>query len=405
MTDKIQPSIAIDTSAPAGRAAIEVGWVICQPAAANLEAVASQALNLLGERLESLAPGFSWQWRGRGISLEQPVPRRIAVMALIESGIAVLDTEGLDFVFVLTDRVLEGSDGQPICAGSSSAAGISVISIDPFSEAGEQRRAASISALAMHLFGHMVGLDDSAGEGGIMDKVEDIGALSTDRNFSSSEKPLLVAALSRVADMRVEERGVRAGAHFYIASAWENWREILRSIARVRPWLIPLKLSRLTAAAASALFVLIMTAEVWELGMAQSPSKLLFLSVVSLVGTSIFVLLRQHLLVVSGSQRLTEQIAVMRLSITLGVICGMLSTYLVLFTTCYGVAYVLFPTELAARWSAPGGGSIITGHSYLRLAAFVSAFGVFIGALGASFERQDYLKQLALLDREIRAGT
>ena len=389
-----------DEHAAAGRAALEVGWIVCRPATTRLEQTAKDVLGRLRTHLDELAPGFAWQWRESTVAPAVPGNRTFEIMSLLESGIAVLDSDGLDFAFVLTDRAVSGSQGQTICAGSSSAAGVSVISIDAFPSLQGPALAERVCALATQLFGHMLGLETAGRDAAIIDESGNAEGQQGAGGFLPEEKPTLVAALTRAADTRVEERGMRAGIGFYAASARENRREILRSILRVRPWLMPFKLGRLTAAAASALFVLMMTAEVWELGMSQNAATLWGLSIVSLVGTAVFVLLRQRLLMASRSQRLSEQIAVMRIAITFGVFSGMLSTYLVLFVTCFAAAQLLFPAGVAARWSVSSDAAL-TWPAYVGFAAFVSALGVIIGALGASFERQGHLKQLAMLDKEI----
>src|SRR5690606_5787695 len=105
-------------------------------------------------------------------------------------------------------------------------------------------------------------------------------------------------ALAAVADPRIEESSTQGltSAHFYARAVWQNRRGVLESVFRARPWQFPFRLSKLTTAAASTMTVLLITAEAWELGMTQSPVVLTILSVLALLATSWFVLMRQRVL-------------------------------------------------------------------------------------------------------------
>lgn len=370
---------------------LEIGWVLCAPGSRTRRAEVAAVVAQLRDRLGSHAPQFAWEWHAFDAAPGAQDAEPVDVIAAIETGLTTLDDHGLDFLFLLTGQPLQESEGERLIAASSSAAGVSVISLHDIT-AWDPGVAGRLEALMAQLFAHMLGLETTAER-----PATDLAAPRTggpDADFQ--------AALQRVADARVEERGVRDGIRFYAATMLANWRLVLRSVRRVRPWRMPFRLSRLTAAAASTLFVLLMTAEVWELGMAQSALAVCLLSSLVLSGTAAYVLVRQKLLSGPNARRLTEQMAVMRLAVTLGVFSGLVSTYLMLFAAGLAAARLLFPADLAARWANLDPSMLDAGTGlYLVFAGFIAAIGVTIGALGASFERQNQLKKLALVDREI----
>jgi hypothetical protein len=75
----------------------------------------------------------------------------------------------------------------------------------------------------------------------------------------------------------------------------------------------------------SALLLLLVTAEVWELGMSQSAAQVIGLSICALLLTCIYTLLRQRLLVRRQAGSLSEQTVITNIAITSVVGLGMLN--------------------------------------------------------------------------------
>jgi len=379
---------------------IEVGCLVYGPLTPTQRSLAEQAFAALLERLQEAAPEFDWKWAWYD---ERPADgeEAVGIIDLFEKGLQRVTSEALDVLFIVTGQSMVGVEGERLRAAGSSSAGLGAVSLDAVSGA----TPGQLQAQLFRLFGHMIGVaghdggtdsahrDNEPGRGNRATPVIDGGRRAT-----------LVEALRRVADLRVEERGVSSGLAFYSASVAENWRQLLHGLVRARPWSMPLRLSRLTTAAASALFVLMMTAEVWELGMAQSGAAVCALSVLVLGFTALYVLMRQRLLRAVRPGRLTEQVAVMQTAVILGMFSGLLSTYALLFLVSFGAATTLYPDPLVGRWGMLGPEGAKWGD-YMVFAGFVSAIGVVIGALGASFERQSHLKALTLLDYEIQSSS
>lgn len=257
-----------------------------------------------------------------------------------------------------------------------------------------------VFALALHLLGHLNGLDHSGSPECVMHAPSGVTDLDQMTHFEAAEAEWLAEELADVADLRLEERRRRlAPFTFYLQAAWFNRDDIASSVRLARPWMFPLRLSRLTTAAGSALVILLLTAETWDLGMNQPPALVGGLACLVLLVTTTYVLKNQRLLVRRGSRRLTEQTVVTNISLTLVVLLGLGVTFLGLFLVALGAERLFYPPALVASWTASLGAPAVLGQ-YVVLAGFVASLGIVIGTLGASFEEQNYIRHIAYVDEE-----
>jgi hypothetical protein len=370
----------VSTAGEGAPAPLDVGILLVGVAGGDAARGITRLLTALRRRFHDLAPGLRWRCHLVTPAAGEPTASDPRLMSLLDLGLNTLARQRLDFVYVLHAGAMRNERGQPVDAAVSSAAGIAMLAALPL------RRVDAADALAQRmvpLLARMAGLD---------------AAVATD----AREAGALRAALQRIADARIEERARRGRIAFHLAALGENWRPVLGSIARLRPWTMPLRLGRLTAAAVSVLLLLMMTAEAWELGVAQSPARVAALSMLVLCATSAYVLRRQRLLRIRAFRGLTEQLVVMRVAISAAIVLGLLSTYLALFAFSFGAGLALFPDRVATHWSGIDPPRMDWAH-YALMAGFVSAIGVIMGALGASFEPQRRLKEWATID-EIRLG-
>lgn len=405
------PTAAADATGPAAAPLIELGWLIVghlDPA--HREAVAAARDRALASLSEAF-PAFRW----RMPILERDAPStgaREAPVDLLDQAVIERQAKGWDFALVITGADLR-SFYKPFALGaparSLAVAVASTSRIDPQASGrgladGERVEvlARRLHSLALHLLGHLNGLEHAEGPDDVMYDVQTVEDLDRMSSYDERSVRRLGEELAEVADLRLEEKGSaapRGRPAFYLRAAWHNLDDILGSIRDARPWEFPLRLSRLTTAAFSALLVLVTTAEAWDLGMIQAPWLVVVLSAVTLVVTSAYILRRQQLLVRRDSARLTELTVVSHVSIVVSVFLGMATMYALLFGVTLGLAEVLFPPRLVADWAASLEGGIEGSH-YFVFAAFVASLGILIGALGASFEDQIYFRHVAYVDEE-----
>lgn len=393
------------------RPLIELGWVIL----GHLDAPDLEAVELARERmlrtLSEAFPGF--EWRMPVVEREAPVALgREAPVDLLDQGVVERQAKGWDFALVVTGAELR-SYYKPFALGaparSLAVAAASTLRIDPRASGRGEAAADRVEviarrfhALALHLFGHLNGLEHADDPEQLMYDVRAVEDLDRMTRFSRRAVQRLAGELAEVADLRLEERDRHAHRNrmrFHARAAWQNLDDVAGAVWQTRPWEFPLRLSRLTTAAFSAMLVLVVTAEAWDLGMSQRPAFVAALSLAVLAATSGYILRRQQLLVRREAARLTELTAVTNVSMVVSVFFGMLTVYALLFAVTSLLACTLFPDRLVAGWAATLEGGVEPVH-YLVFAGFVASLGLLIGALGASFEEQSYFRHVAYVDEE-----
>lgn len=333
---------------------------------------------------------------------------------LLQQAVEERDSRHWDFAIMLTASELVGHYSS-ICFAALSrpldAAVLSMSLIDPMAlgvEANRDERveriARRLSRLILHSIGHLCGLPQSDHPNDLMFHPPHAHALDLMAGMDAESVLRQHAVLVEIADQRLEEGAGRrlTGPAFALRAAWINRNEIYRAIWAARPWEFPKRLSRLTIAAFSTLAILFITAESWDLALAQGRVRLPILFVVSLLSTTFYVVLRQQLLVRRGTRR-SEQAVVTSASAMGIVFAGMATTWAALFLVGIVLSLFLFPGALIAGWAA----SSVSGPSELvwsdrpQMAVFAASLGLMIGALGASFESQHYFRHVIFVDEEL----
>ena len=317
-----------------------------------------------------------------------------------------------DFSLVLTEADLTSHYKPYALAAVSRSMEVAVVStsrIDPETTGGAipgervSKMAHRIEVLVLHALGHLIGIHHETDPSNYMSKFEALDELDRADEFNEQQIEAMRSNLGEVADQRLEERMKYrriSAPKFYLRAAWINRRDIFDAILQAKPWQFPFRLSRLTTAAISTMFVLMVTAEAWDLGMSQKPSLLVGLSIVAIVATTVYILVRQRLLVRRHRRRITEQNVVSNLTTVAIVLLGMAWTWLMLLAVTFAAALLLFSRSLVQTWITSVKGPFHT-VDYLALAAFVASLGIIIGALGASFERQNYFRHITYVDEEL----
>lgn len=391
---------------------IELGVVL----AGQLDAVDAQAAERAIESvvafLESRFDGFSWEphvVRREEWTAEAPVEPS----DLLQPAREARDHYGWDFAVVVTAADLVSHYKPYTYAVVSKALDVAVLSTslvdprasDPDAPDGHRREqiAAALVRMTLYAVGHWLGLDQSTDAANVM--------WPFDPDIAPGEGPVLTPeqiaganeSLASIADQRLEEGTAGRPTSllwFYLRAAWLNRWMILDTLRRARPWEFPLRLSRLTTAALSAALVLVMTAETWDMATSQRWPTVIGLFVVSLAATTMYVTVRQGLLLRRGGRPLTEQVVTSNVTAAAIVAVGMLFVYAVLFLlTLFGGLW-LFPDRVISGWAASLSVELGLRH-YLLMAATVGSLGVLIGALGASFEQHAHFRHVVYVDEEV----
>lgn len=376
---------------------IEIGWVALGPFTPSERRILKEAQDRFSRELSSHFPDLEWHQR----LVERPartIDDRAGTIDILDQGLLLLHHRGWDFAFVVTGSDMPRDATAPIAAVSR-AMGVASLSIARTGSVEE--RANALHRMALHFFGDLNGLAHDADPASPMHPLGDPEPGTASTTFSTSDLRVLGQRLAEVADVRVEEdpRTRRADAwRFYGHTLRVAWREVVRSVVQARPWELPARLPRLSASAASALAVILLTAEAWELGQRQDVGNVAALSMGSVALMSTFLLWRQNLLL--RSTRRTERYAIANLTVVLVVALGLLTTYLVLFGIVVLAAHSLVGEELLMAWAPTLSGPPTTAR-ILAMSGFAATTGLVIGALGASFEGSAYFRRVAFVDEEV----
>ena len=431
---------------------LEIGWVLVGTFERHLDKAVRRARAVFIEDMRKHFPEFDWRAPLVVVSTAAAsgdgITRSVEPVALLDLALQERESRRWDFAVAFFGGDLIGYGtatplGAPSAAIGCAAAGIARLWEPCDDPADKQCERLSvdvasnrISRLTAHLLGHLVGLGHSDEPGDYMDPPHTVSDLDHRIGFGEKTAMELRDELADVADPRLEESETfdatrsygplppdapairkfagRFGAvRFALLAAWKNGDDVRRILLRIRPWEIPRRLGRLTAAAASSLVVLLMTAETWEAGMSQPAWRVAVLSLASLIAASAYLVHKQRLLihrpregrrdhVASRSRpvRLSEQRSVGNVAVILAVVLGMLTTYVALFAVSLTFAWAFYPPEVVSNWAATIPQPVQTGR-YLILSAFVAALCLVIGALGAGFEPRGYVRHVAYVDEEV----
>lgn len=390
---------------------IELGWLIISSLSPpELQAVTAARDRMLAF-LQQQFPQF--QWRMPLLRKRKPLRQNHDEAAvLLQEGLKERDTYHWDFAFVITATDLKSYYKPYSLAMPSQALAVAVISLArliPQTLSDGEKTDVSLltqrlATVGLHMLGDLNGLKHSPEPEHVMYQLGDESHLDRMKDYGEREKSQLGEELMDIADVRLEEQTQtrpRSYFRFYSTAIWYLRDDIAGAVLQASPWEFPLRLNRLTTAAISTLMILLMTAEVWDLGMHQSMGFMSFFSALILLGTSAFIIKRQKLLLRRSAQHLTEQAVISNSAIVIVVVLGMITTYLLLLGVALLLSGILFPGNLILSWVTSLESDSLTLSDYFAFAQMIAALGIVIGSLGASFEGQSYFQHIAYVDEEL----
>ena len=239
----------------------------------------------------------------------------------------------------------------------------------------------------------MWGLEHQAG--GPMFPPEDCELLRLSQ-FPPDQREEIIDRLEEVADRRLEEKQHRWNwFSFHWQAFWADPQGIFIDTLGYKPWRLPFRMGRLTAAAAASVLMLLLGAEAWEIGVSFSVVSLLVGALGSIVIATLFIFFGQNLGEISREFGWREQLARTRLVLFNTLLGGMAALWLVLFLVAY-LAVWLVPPGVPAGWL----GLTLDAYLMVRHAAFIATLGVLAAALGGNLEDEDELKAEMFYDEE-----
>ena len=370
---------------------VHLGWVL---AADERDHTVLQAYDLAHQRLltvvEAQFPQFSWV-------LETVTHRTFVAqgaldpLPLLELGVQEKISNGWDYALVVVPNELTPRARAFVLAVPSSALEVAVVSSARMT--GAEDFADRLAGLALHQLGHLWGLNHAAD--GPMALPEDDNIFRAGP-FPAAQAAIVVIRLSKASDSRLEEQhGQWNWVSFHLHTVLAAPRSIMRDIWGAAPWLLPLRMGRLTAAAAVSIVFLLLGAEAWEVGINFTPLHLIIGACGIVVGATSFMYWGQNLSQISRHSGWNEQLTRTRVVLFTTLLVGMGALWLVIFVVALCAAAAL-PRAVPTGWV----GEPLGVGAFARYAAFLAIIGVAAGALGGNLEDTDTLKAHLYFDEE-----
>ncbi len=365
---------------------VDIGVFVSHSLLPESREAVERGAGLLLENLSAALPEFTWRLH---VDVLTEPDSENAPLPKLERAVRTLEEKRIDFALYAVEQPLRGPRGAPLLAASSQLFGCAVFNTMAWERAHAGSSEAPMYRALLELFAALNGANEAE--------------LPSDReSFADSALVRrLRHSLDDIADQRLEENASRHGRfQFYLRGVWLNKREFTQALVRTRPWLFPVRLSRLSAGAVSASALLMLTAEAWQLALTQPWWRLGVLALSSLSGAVVYLLHRQRLLSHLRQRPLTERRVTAELASVAGVSFGIAATFGMLFVMALGIGVGVYPSELVESWGARPLGSA----SYLKMSCWTANFGMIVGALGASLEAPSSFRFLLIVDKQFEPG-
>lgn len=374
---------------------VHIGWLLATDVRRDerqslYQDIAPQLQALLAQQF----PQFTWQVTF--LQRHRYAPQGLLdPLTLLEFGLQEKTAHRWDYALVVVSNGLRARERVHTIGVPSSALETAVLSATDFDADEPQRLQECTLALALHLLGHVWGVEHS--EEGPMAAPENPACLQP-APYLPAQQETIADRLDEVADKRLEEESEREWNRFsfYWRAFWADPKSILIDIFGYKPWRLPFRMGRLTAATAVSLVILLLAAEAWEVGVNMTVLKLLAGSVTAILIATGFIFSGQNLGEISREVGWREQLTRTRIVVVGTLLCGMITLWLVLFFISLLIG-ALLPEAILLRWiQSPE----LNRALLLRHAAFMAMFGVLAGALGGNLEDERDIKAWLLFDEE-----
>lgn len=348
MTDAaVKPPGPGTTGAEPAASGIEVALLV---APGQARAVANGLAAAIRDHLRELGIGGA----ASVVVVEEPVLARTApTMELVDALRRRLIEDGWDLAIGVTDVPLRL--GRHLVAGHASPVhGVALLSLPAL---GPTRTAAHAREALVRLLDEVLGED--------CDERQSVGRTRRLR--------ARLVALRDVGDSQGGLGYVLTGGHL----------RLLAGLVRAnQPWRFTARLSRALIAALAAVVFALVTPDLWQLADALDVARLIVLTVLSVGGSAVALVLVHGLWERSDRPGARTQVILFNLATSLTVLLGVATLYLALLMITLVGAWLVVPSTLLARSL----GHDVAASDYLRLAWLVSSLATAGGGLGGGLE-------------------
>lgn len=312
-----------------------------------------------------------------------------------------------DLVLVVTDVGVVSRKQRVVEGLASEISRIAVLSIRRLliSPRGRPPRAledaavrANAATLALHLLGHILGLDHAAGEGSAMAPFRFDEERREVLRYDPAVRARLRARAADIPERTQASRGPLSSLAFHLASALRNSGVVLRPLWRNRAILLPLSLPSLATAAVAPTFILVFTAEIWDVGLNLPPHVAATFAGLSILAATWYLVRVQNLFFPQKEKRvLTEHLAALNVTVPLAMLLAMVGLFGMVSLLMLFIEFFIFPTGLIATWPTLNDPEVTLMDRFI-LASFISTNGVLTGALAGGLKSRALIRHLALFE-------
>lgn len=256
--------------------------------------------------------------------------------------------------------------------------------------------------LFLHLMGHVLGLKHV---GPPHSKVMIPFSFSEIRSgipsFNEKEKSALRKRSARLPERELWGGNALEGFIFHVLMAMRHPWEIVKTIFQNSSILLSLSLPGLATAAVAPSFLLVFSAEMWDVGLTMTNGRMLAYAFLSIMGASFYLVSVQSLFLPRKEKRvLTEHLAVGNSIIFLSILNACIGLFLLVGALILFMETYIFPEGLMKTWPSLMKQNEITWVDKIRLAAFIGTVGVTTGALAGGMESRKVVQHLSLFKKE-----
>lgn len=250
------------------------------------------------------------------------------------------------------------------------------------------------ATLLLHLLGHVLGASHGA-EGGVMEPFRfdpDRRSVPTFEALGTRDLRRLVA---EIPDSSVS-RGLLGRLFFHGRSVARNPETIARAVAGSRGLLLPLSLPKLATAALTPAFILVFSAETWDVGLHLGDGVATVFALVSILAATVHLMSVHNLFFPrEREQTVTENVALVNVTLFLILLAGTVGLFLLVGAVILFIEVLVFPPDLMTNWPSLENPDV-DALDLIRTATFISTLGVLSGALAGGLENRSLIGHLAL---------
>jgi hypothetical protein len=250
------------------------------------------------------------------------------------------------------------------------------------------------ATLLLHLIGHVLGAEHGS-DGGVMEPFRFDPDRQSVPTFESIGAHDLRRLAAQIPDSSVS-RGVLGRLVFHGRSMARNPGTIARAVAGSRGVLLPLSLPKLATAAVTPSFILVFSAETWDVGLHLGNGVAAVFALVSVLAATVHLVSVHNLFFPrEPEQTITENMALVNVTIFLVLLAGMVGLFGLVGMVVLFIEVFVFPPDLMTNWPSLESPTV-DALDLIRTAAFISTLGVLSGALAGGVENRSVIGHLAL---------